>query len=54
MVIEFHVNYPKISGLSDSGTEDKVNKILKARAMETVKKIYEDPVPEIKIGRAHV
>ena len=48
MVIEFHVNYPKISGLSDSGTEDKVNKILKARAMETVKKIYEDPVPEIK------
>lgn len=48
MVIEFHVNYPKISGLSDSGTEDKVNKILKARAMETVKRIYEDPVPEIK------
>lgn len=48
MVIEFHVNYPKISGLADKGAEEKVNKILKARAMETVKRIYEDPAPEIK------
>lgn len=48
MVVEFHVNYPKISGLSDSKTEEKVNQILRSRAMETVNKIYEDPTPEIK------
>lgn len=48
MIVEFHVNYPKISGLADSGTEEKVNKILRSRAMETVKRIYDDPGPEIK------
>ncbi len=48
MVIQFQVNYPKISGLGDASVEKKVNEILKARAMETVKRIYDDPVPEIK------
>lgn len=48
MVIEFQVSYPKISGLKDSSAEKKVNEILKARALETVKRIYDDPAPEIK------
>ena len=47
-MIQFQVNYPKISGLGDASVEKKVNEILKARAMETVKRIYDDPVPEIK------
>lgn len=40
--------YPKLSGLSDASVEKKVNDILKARAMESVKRIYDDPAPEIK------
>lgn len=48
MTIQFQVNYPKISGLKDAAVEKKVNDILKARAMETVKRIYDDPDPEIK------
>lgn len=48
MTIEFSVSYPKISGLKDSGTEKKVNKILKDHAMETVERIYENPDPAIK------
>lgn len=48
MVIQFQVSYPKVSGLSDASVEKKVNGILKARAMETVKRIYDDPAPEIK------
>lgn len=48
MVIQFQVAYPKVSGLSDASVEKKVNDILKARAMETVKRIYDDPAPEIK------
>lgn len=48
MVIQFNVTYPCVSGLSDASVEKKVNDILKARAMETVKRIYDDPAPEIK------
>lgn len=48
MVIEFQVSYPKISGLGDASVQKEVNEILKARAMETVKRIYDDPVPEIR------
>lgn len=48
MMIQFQVAYPKLSGLSDASVEKKVNDILKARAMESVKRIYDDPAPEIK------
>ncbi len=48
MMIEFSVSYPKLSGLKDSGTQKKVNEILKDRAMETVARIYDDPDPSIK------
>lgn len=48
MMIQFRVAYPKLRGLADASVQKKVNDILKARAMESVKKIYDDPAPEIK------
>lgn len=48
MAIEFNVAYPKVTGLSSASVEKKVNDILKARAMETVNRIYEAPSSEMK------
>lgn len=48
VVIEFHVMYPKITGLADEKTEKQVNETLKEYAMKTVDEIYQNPSDEIK------
>lgn len=48
VVIEFHVMYPKITGLRDEKTEKQVNETLKEYAMKTVNEIYQNPSDEIK------
>ena len=47
-MIKFEVEYPTVSGLSDSEVEKKVNESLKRVALDTVDKIYDNPSDEIK------
>ena len=46
-LIEFDVKYPKLDGL-DKKVQDKINKVIKDCAMETVDEIYNDPSEEFK------
>lgn len=46
--VDFEVYYPQLEGMEDTGVQDKVNEELKACAMETVDRIYDNPNTEIK------
>lgn len=46
--IDFYVNYPSVSGLSDASVEKEVNELLESCAMQTVNEIYNNPSQEIK------
>lgn len=46
--VDFEIYYPQLEGMEDAGVQDKVNEELKACAMETVDRIYDNPGTEIK------
>lgn len=46
--VDFEVFYPQIDGMEDQIVQDQINEELKNCAMETIDRIYENPVPEVK------
>ncbi len=46
--ITFEIKYPTLTGLKDSKLEETINKALKAVAMDSVDKLYENPTEEVK------